>query len=157
LNREKTVWNRQLGFAYIWDVPFRRLDDRIRELCTALTTVREYELPPFLSELKSLFRQRTGTLRNLAAAKQVRRIDEEPPEGEGRCQRLVHPDGRVFWSFTWSPPVREDSGPNSFIGSLPVLPTIGRTNGNGKASPEAGHNQPMVSAQRDSPDVRPTA
>jgi len=147
VDTEKTVWNRRPDFGKIWNVPFRRLDDRIRELCSALTSAKEYELLPLISELKSALRQRTETVRKLAAAKLARPGYQEPQEG--RCQRSTHPDGRVFWSFTWSPPVQKTmpSVPNSSICNRPAQLEIGNANEDSIVA----NVQPLMSAEQNPP------
>ena len=153
MDTEKTVWNRYRDFGKIWNVPFRRLDDRICELCSALSSAREYELLPLISELRSALRQRTETVRKLAASKLARPGYQEPQEG--RCQRSTYPDGRVFWSFTWSPPVQKTMSPvpcSSICDRLGQL-EIGNTNEGGTVA----NVQPLMSAEQDPPAAQHAA
>jgi hypothetical protein len=48
---------------------FRRLEDRIRELCAMAVTAEQPELEIILAELQSALREHTERLRRLAAAK----------------------------------------------------------------------------------------
>jgi hypothetical protein len=63
-------------------VPFRRQEDSGRK-----------------STLWSALHQWIEQLRELAAAKPRKSADEEALEC--RCRRVVYPDGRIYWSFTW--------------------------------------------------------
>ena len=59
----------------------RRLEDRIRELCTkTLSAQRTSELEPILSELNSALHEHAERLRNTAGAKLVRRTGDSFPE-----------------------------------------------------------------------------
>ena len=51
------------------DVPFRRLEDRIRELCSRLVSAEDGDVEPLISELRSALREHNQQLRKLAAAK----------------------------------------------------------------------------------------
>ena len=55
---------------------FRRLEDRIRELCATAVTAEEPELEIILSQLQSALREHTERLRRLAAAK-LTTLDED--------------------------------------------------------------------------------
>ena len=67
-------------------MPSRRLEDRIRELCSIVVTAREAELEPAFSELKSALQEHTLRLRqmvadNLAKAQPIekrRRLSQSP-------------------------------------------------------------------------------
>jgi hypothetical protein len=59
---------------------FRRLEDRIRELCAKALIVRGPELEPILSALKAALHEHSEKLRNIAGIKLVRRDDASPPE-----------------------------------------------------------------------------
>jgi hypothetical protein len=50
-------------------VPSRRLDDRIRELCSKVVSADENDLEPLIEDLKSALREHNSRLRKLAAAK----------------------------------------------------------------------------------------
>jgi hypothetical protein len=52
-------------------VPARRLEDRIRELCSNLLKARDQEFQSTLSELRSALQEHTRRLRQLAASKLV--------------------------------------------------------------------------------------
>jgi hypothetical protein len=58
-------------YKYLWQQPpmFRRLEDRIRELCAMAVTAEQPELEIILAELQSALREHTERLRRLAAAK----------------------------------------------------------------------------------------
>ena len=63
-------------------MPFRRLEDRIRELCIRALTADDAHLEPVLSELKSALQEHTARLRRLAARNlvKVRSGDATPAE-----------------------------------------------------------------------------
>jgi hypothetical protein len=48
-------------------VPSRRLDDRIRELCTAITRTPDAEVEPLLRELQSAIREKIEAVRKIAS------------------------------------------------------------------------------------------
>jgi hypothetical protein len=50
-------------------VPNRRLEDRIRELCSKVVRAHDHELPSVISELKSALHEHNQRFRSLAAAK----------------------------------------------------------------------------------------
>jgi|SRR5580700_3924989 hypothetical protein len=68
---ENTAWYRTQICSNLQGVPFRRLDDRIRELCARVITTPATELEPTISALKAALREHTERLRTLAAAKLV--------------------------------------------------------------------------------------
>jgi hypothetical protein len=53
-------------------MPSRRLEDRIRELCTKVIDADERHFGPILSNLKSALSEHTARLRQFAAAKLTR-------------------------------------------------------------------------------------
>ena len=65
-------------------VPFRRLEDHIKDLCAKIVAVRESELQPVLSELKSALHKHNTKLRRLAAEKLT---GLEPPPSERRKEQ----------------------------------------------------------------------
>jgi hypothetical protein len=153
LNTEIPVWNRCAGCGNIRFVPFLRLDDRIRELCSKVAAARETEpasaLRPVLSELKSALRQHTEQFRKLAAPKLPR--TENVQQLEGRCRRSTYPDGRVYWSFTWScpaPAAIPSSVPNCSICKGPVQGETGKADENSKPVHESCYIQRLVSRQQ---------
>jgi hypothetical protein len=58
-------------YQYLWRTlsMFRRLEDRIRELCALAVSAEEPELEIVLAELQAALREHTERLRRLAAAK----------------------------------------------------------------------------------------
>lgn len=58
----------------------RRLEDRIRNLCTKAVAAGSGELNPILSELKAALREHTQRLRTMAAVSTLRPPREFPPE-----------------------------------------------------------------------------
>jgi hypothetical protein len=58
----------------------RRLEDRIRDLCTKAVAAGSGELNPVLSELKAALHEHTQRLRRMAAASTLRSPREFPPE-----------------------------------------------------------------------------
>lgn len=59
---------------------FRRLEDRIRELCARTLVARGPELEQIFSELKSALHEHSEQLRKSAGIKLVRRELDAPPE-----------------------------------------------------------------------------
>jgi hypothetical protein len=59
-------------------VPYRRLEDRIRELCAKAVTSDDSEFPSVMSELRSAIREQIEKIRTLA----VRQLAGERPRGE---------------------------------------------------------------------------
>jgi hypothetical protein len=56
---------------YLTQVPSRRLEDRIHELCARSLTAQDSELVAIVSALKAALHEHTDRLRNLAARKLV--------------------------------------------------------------------------------------
>ena len=87
-------------------VLFGSIDDRVRELRSRFAAEQEAEsglgLKPVLSELRSALHRHAEQLRRKAATKLPKPVTQQPQEG--RCRRLISPDGRIYWSFTWSSP-----------------------------------------------------
>jgi hypothetical protein len=102
-------------------VPFRRIDDRIRELCSRVVARSSEAAQPaggsLLSEWRIALQQQAEQLRKIKLARKL-----EQPSHQGRCERLVHPDGRVYWSYTWSAPT-QDSLAESAEGSSSSSPS----------------------------------
>jgi hypothetical protein len=67
----RILYGTQYGAEVRWNVPSRRLDDRIRELCHRVVSAsaEEGELEPLIEDLKSALREHNSRLRKLAAAK----------------------------------------------------------------------------------------
>jgi len=63
-----------------FDVPYRRLDDRIRHLCRLALTAPDEELESVFSELKLALREHTERLRKLLTIKLVHRNGDHPPD-----------------------------------------------------------------------------
>lgn len=59
-------------------VPYRRLEDRIRELCSKAVTSDDAEFPELMSELRSAIHQHVQKIRTLA----VRELAGERPRGD---------------------------------------------------------------------------
>jgi hypothetical protein len=148
----KTVRGKTLG--NIWLLPFRHLDDRVRELCSKLGAMRETQLEPFLrlilSELKSALRQQTEGLRKLAAANLSKTVRGKLHEGQ--CRRSIYPDGRAFWSFTWSRPAQGAMLPtvlNCSICNRPLQAEDSRADEDGQLVHGGCYVQRLVEAQGD--------
>jgi HEAT repeat protein len=58
-------------------VPSRRLDDRIRRLCSKVTSASEEEAEPLLKELQSAIREKIESVRKLAARQLIQRKKAE--------------------------------------------------------------------------------
>jgi len=59
-------------------VPYRRLEDRIRELCSKAVSSDDSEFPSVMSELRSAMREHIEKIRTLA----VRQLAGERPRGD---------------------------------------------------------------------------
>lgn len=77
----KILYGRSWLTVAVCHVPSRRLEDHIKDLCSKIVTVREDDLEPVLSELKSALHKHNTKLRRLAAEKLT---GLEPPPSERR-------------------------------------------------------------------------
>jgi hypothetical protein len=60
-----------------WKVLSRRLDDRIRSLCSKVTSASEDEVEPLLKELQSAIREKIESVRRLAVRQLIQREKAE--------------------------------------------------------------------------------
>jgi hypothetical protein len=63
----------ETALSIFGQMPNRRLEDSIRELCAAVIAAKDRELEPALSDLKLALHEHTERLRKLAAVKVARR------------------------------------------------------------------------------------
>jgi hypothetical protein len=62
------------------EVPSRRLEDRIRELCHKAVTANDSELKQVMTELQSCLHDHADRLRQLMVLKLSKRKNDHPPE-----------------------------------------------------------------------------
>jgi hypothetical protein len=62
------------------EVPSRRLEDRIRELCHEAVTAKDPELHDVISELQTCLHDHAERLRQMMILKLANRRDDHPPE-----------------------------------------------------------------------------
>jgi len=63
-----------------WDVPYRRLEDRIRGLCAEALAAQDSEMDAIFLALQLSLREHTERLRKLAAMKLTKAGKSQPPE-----------------------------------------------------------------------------
>jgi hypothetical protein len=74
------IWSTPVAFLAIVSSPSRRLDDRIRELCSQALIASNSELDTILSNLRSALRDHAARLRKLAVKKLVRAENGQPQD-----------------------------------------------------------------------------
>ena len=80
-NTQTTGWTRFFDTVHSFvEVPSRRLEDRIRELCHKAVTANDSELAQVISELQSSLRDHAERLRQMVILKLSNRRDDHPPE-----------------------------------------------------------------------------
>jgi len=79
-NTQNPVWRVSIECSTLTSVPSRRLDDRIRELCSKALTAPDSELDAILSSLQSALHDHNARLRKLAAKKLVRAENGQPQD-----------------------------------------------------------------------------
>jgi hypothetical protein len=80
-NTQTTGWTRFFDTVHsLTEVPSRRLEDRIRELCHKAVTANDPELADVISELQSCLRDHAERLRQMMILKLSNRRVDHPPE-----------------------------------------------------------------------------
>jgi hypothetical protein len=79
-NTTNTVWVSLSGWCTLGDVPYRRLEDRIRELCAKALTAQDAEMEAIFVALQLALREHAERLRRLAATNLTSAEKNQPPE-----------------------------------------------------------------------------